>query len=122
MIPDGIKCSTYFWSPTQTVWPALAPPWHRAITSASAASRSTIFPFPSSPHWQPIMTLFLPIAYSPFNGGSSRDQVVNRPDQFVFANPGDRRGRNRRDQKFTFNRVYFRGHLCAVYFVALGDH
>src|SRR3954471_2791537 len=45
-------------SPSRTiVWPALLPPWKRATTSARRASRSTIFPFPSSPHWAPTMTV-----------------------------------------------------------------
>ena len=26
MMPDGSRCSAYFWSPTTTVWPALFPP------------------------------------------------------------------------------------------------
>src|SRR3546814_12243874 len=37
-----------------SVWPALCPPWKRTTTSARSASQSTIFPFPSSPHWAPI--------------------------------------------------------------------
>src|SRR5205823_2908857 len=44
-------------SPSTTrVCPALLPPWKRTTTSASAARRSTIFPFPSSPHWVPVTT------------------------------------------------------------------
>lgn len=35
------------------VWPALAPPWNRIIISASFASISVIFPFPSSPQLAP---------------------------------------------------------------------
>src|SRR5918999_2063953 len=43
-------------SPRTIVWPALLPPWKRITRSARSASRSTIFPFPSSPHWAPTMT------------------------------------------------------------------
>src|SRR3954452_16281541 len=39
------------------VWPALLPPWKRTTASACSASRSVIFPFPSSPHWAPTMTM-----------------------------------------------------------------
>src|SRR4051794_18044552 len=39
------------------VWPALLPPWKRTIASARSASRSTTFPFPSSPHWAPTMQI-----------------------------------------------------------------
>src|SRR6202035_375231 len=39
------------------VWPALLPPWKRTTASACSASRSVIFPFPSSPHWAPTMTI-----------------------------------------------------------------
>src|SRR5919201_1942110 len=38
------------------VWPALLPPWKRITSSACSASRSTTFPFPSSPHWAPTIT------------------------------------------------------------------
>src|SRR3954451_25370049 len=43
-------------SPRTMVWPALLPPWKRITRSACSASRSTTFPFPSSPHWAPTMT------------------------------------------------------------------
>src|SRR5919109_190088 len=39
------------------VWPALLPPWKRATTSPRSASRSVSFPFPSSPHWAPTITI-----------------------------------------------------------------
>src|SRR3954453_7625000 len=39
------------------VWPALLPPWKRTTASACSASRSVIFPLPSSPHWAPTMTI-----------------------------------------------------------------
>src|SRR3989442_10908298 len=42
---------------TTSVWPALLPPWKRTTTSAPAARRSTTFPFPSSPHCVPMMTV-----------------------------------------------------------------
>src|SRR3954447_26480641 len=39
------------------VWPALLPPWKRTTRSARSASRLVTFPFPSSPHWVPTMTI-----------------------------------------------------------------
>src|SRR4051794_5743154 len=39
------------------VWPALLPPWKRITSSARSASRSVTFPFPSSPHWAPTITI-----------------------------------------------------------------
>src|SRR6266852_4371679 len=54
--PDGTRCKTVFTPPTTSVCPALAPPWKRTTTSAHEVKRSTIFPFPSSPHWAPTMT------------------------------------------------------------------
>jgi len=59
--PAGTRFSTVFSPFTTSVWPALLPPWKRATTSASAASRSTTLPFPSSPHWVP-MTIVAGIA------------------------------------------------------------
>ncbi len=56
-IPDGIRWNLNV-SPSRTiVWPALLPPWKRTTASARSASRSVIFPFPSSPHWAPTMTM-----------------------------------------------------------------
>src|SRR5437667_6070045 len=54
--PAGIRLRIVFSPSTTSVCPALLPPWKRTTTSASAASRSTIFPFPSSPHWVPVTT------------------------------------------------------------------
>src|SRR4051794_1047232 len=51
--PDGNKLSRYSILPTTSVCPALWPPWKRTTTSARCDSQSTIFPFPSSPHWAP---------------------------------------------------------------------
>src|SRR5689334_11062634 len=39
-----------------SVWPALWPPWKRTTMSACSESQSTIFPLPSSPHWEPTTT------------------------------------------------------------------
>ena len=39
------------------MWPALLPPWKRTTASACSASRSVTFPFPSSPHWAPTITI-----------------------------------------------------------------
>src|SRR6056297_632771 len=60
-IPEGIRCSTVFSAPITSVWPALWPPWKRATAAARSVSRSTILPLPSSPHWVPMTTTFLPI-------------------------------------------------------------
>ena len=51
-----------FVPPSMTsVCPALWPPWKRATAAALSVSRSTILPLPSSPHWVPTTTTFLPI-------------------------------------------------------------
>src|SRR5438034_11513896 len=56
-MPDGIRWNLNV-SPLRTiVWPALLPPWKRTTASARSASRSTIFPLPSSPHWAPTMAI-----------------------------------------------------------------
>ena len=56
-MPDGIRWNLKT-SPSRTiVWPALLPPWKRTTASACSASRSVIFPLPSSPHWAPTMTI-----------------------------------------------------------------
>src|SRR5690606_37397849 len=53
-------------TPSMTsVWPALCPPWKRTTADARSVSRSTILPLPSSPHWVPITTTFLPIDFQP---------------------------------------------------------
>ena len=56
-IPDGIRCSFQVWPSRTIVWPALLPPWKRTTASARSASRSVIFPLPSSPHWAPTITI-----------------------------------------------------------------
>src|SRR3954471_12891007 len=56
-MPLGMRGKAHF-SPSRTiVWPALLPPWKRTTMSARSASRSTILPLPSSPHWTPTMTM-----------------------------------------------------------------
>src|SRR6202521_5839438 len=55
-MPLGTRCSTVFTPPTTSVCPAFAPPWKRTTTSAHEVKRSTIFPFPSSPHCAPTIT------------------------------------------------------------------
>src|SRR4051812_9831388 len=52
--PEGSSDSLYVTPSMTRVCPALWPPWNRTTTSARADSQSTIFPFPSSPHWAPI--------------------------------------------------------------------
>src|ERR1700691_4048906 len=56
-MPEGIRCSFHATSPRTIVCPALLPPWKRTTAPARSASRSVIFPFPSSPHWAPTMTI-----------------------------------------------------------------
>src|ERR1700683_180840 len=56
-MPEGIRCSFHSTSPRTIVCPALLPPWKRTTAPARSASRSVIFPFPSSPHWAPTMTI-----------------------------------------------------------------
>src|SRR2546422_5138194 len=55
--PAGTRFRMVFSPFTTSVWPALLPPWKRTTTSALAARRSTTFPFPSSPHCVPMMTV-----------------------------------------------------------------
>src|SRR5487761_142007 len=52
-IPAGIRLNLKVRPSTTTVWPALLPPWLRITIWADSASRSTILPLPSSPHWPP---------------------------------------------------------------------
>src|SRR6476469_5123478 len=62
-MPDGMRWNLNVSPPRTIVWPALLPPWKRTTASACSASRSVIFPLPSSPHWAPTMTM-------PGTGGS----------------------------------------------------
>src|ERR1044072_7064115 len=55
-MPDGIRWNLNTSSPRTMVCLALLPPWKRITRSACSASRSTTFPFPSSPHWAPTIT------------------------------------------------------------------
>src|SRR3954471_990255 len=55
-MPDGIRCSTVFFAPMTSVWPALCPPWKRTTPCARSVSQSTILPLPSSPHCVPMTT------------------------------------------------------------------
>src|SRR3954451_2538174 len=56
-IPDGIRWNFHTVSSRTIVCPALLPPWKRITRSTCSASRSVIFPLPSSPHWAPTMTI-----------------------------------------------------------------
>src|SRR3712207_2121232 len=56
-MPDGIRWNFHLTPSRTIVWPALLPPWKRMTRSARSASRSMIFPFPSSPHWAPTTTI-----------------------------------------------------------------
>src|SRR6056297_602212 len=60
-----------------SVWPALCPPWNRAITSARSLSQSTSLPFPSSPHWAPTTTTLAMI--SPQARGIPRASIAAAP-------------------------------------------
>src|SRR5271169_239730 len=63
-MPDGIRRSTVFLSPMTSVCPALCPPWNRTTPWACSVSQSTTLPLPSSPHWVPMTTTFLPMLVS----------------------------------------------------------
>src|SRR5919201_5768285 len=56
-IPLGIRWNAHFCPSRTIVCPALLPPWKRTTMSARSASRSTILPLPSSPHWAPTITM-----------------------------------------------------------------
>ena len=90
MIPLGRRWKSYSISPTTTVCPALLPPckiwidfplkmmkagnnhqsvfknhtWHRHTISTLSANRSTILPFPSSPHCVPRTTYVFPSLFA----------------------------------------------------------
>src|SRR3546814_18318040 len=58
-MPEGISRSMVLLPLIHKVWPALWPPWNRTTPCADSARQSTILPFPSSPHWVPMITMFL---------------------------------------------------------------
>src|ERR1700722_5495580 len=79
-IPDGIRCSFHVCPLRTIVWPALLPPWKRTTASPFSASRSVIFPFPSSPHWAPTTTIpgIASSVYAPVGrSGGVRAHVVS---------------------------------------------
>src|SRR3954447_2270011 len=79
-MPDGIRWNLKV-SPLRTiVWPALLPPWKRTTASACSASRSVIFPLPSSPHWAPTMTI----------PGTGRSLGRAAPDDLTVVGAHDR--------------------------------
>src|ERR1700752_3788292 len=61
MMPLGIRCSAVLTPLITSVWPALWPPWKRTTPCALSVSQSTSLPLPSSPHWVPTTTTFLPV-------------------------------------------------------------
>src|SRR5208282_5730630 len=77
-MPDGIRRSTVFLSPITSVWPALWPPWKRTTPWACSVSQSTTLPLPSSPHWVPITTTFLPMVLRPPVCCGSRSEPSRR--------------------------------------------
>src|SRR3977135_650307 len=62
-----------------SVWPALCPPWKRTTMSACSDSQSTIFPFPSSPHWEPTTTTLAMRAF-PTNQSALADLAAYNSD------------------------------------------
>src|SRR3989344_8080153 len=64
--PEGRRRKTCFLPLTTIVCPALAPPEALATISKCSARRSTIFPFPSSPHCAPMMALTTPSSWRSF--------------------------------------------------------
>src|SRR5262245_59991864 len=58
-MPDGMRRRMNFAPLTYTVCPALCPPWYRATIENRGVSRSTILPFPSSPHCAPRTARFI---------------------------------------------------------------
>src|SRR5215831_6193240 len=64
--PDGSSDSLYVTPSMTSVWPALWPPWKRTTISACSDSQSTIFPLPSSPHWEPTTTTLAMQCLSPW--------------------------------------------------------
>src|SRR3989344_4964540 len=52
-------CSTTSFPFATMVWPALSPPLNLTTQSAPEASRSTIFPLPSSPQYAPMTIVFM---------------------------------------------------------------
>src|SRR3954447_20529083 len=75
--PAGTRFRIVFSPLTTRVWPALLPPWKRTTRSASAASRSTTLPFPSSPHCGP-MTIVAGMALQVEQ--LRRDDLRQRPE------------------------------------------
>src|SRR5436190_13884992 len=61
MMPLGIRCSAVFTPLMTSVCPALWPPWKRTTPWALSVNQSTSLPLPSSPHWVPTTTTFLPV-------------------------------------------------------------
>src|SRR5215468_10449901 len=83
-MPDGIRRSTVFFAPMTSVCPALCPPWKRTTPSACSVNQSTTLPLPSSPHWVPITTTFLP----PFTLTPS-PECRRRLSRFARGEPGE---------------------------------
>src|SRR6266849_7945867 len=92
--PLGTRCKTVFTPPTTSVWPAFAPPWYRTTTSAHEVKRSTIFPFPSSPHWAPtITTLDMDLEYHGWRGSEDDLADLEHVRQLAQLLQGVRAGR-----------------------------
>src|SRR3954451_18845359 len=86
-IPLGIRCSLNVSPSRMIVWPALLPPWKRITASARSASRSVTFPFPSSPHWAPTITI-VDMTGGILGGGERRGPAVLAPQRNVEAHVG----------------------------------
>src|SRR6187397_1428147 len=90
-MPDGISLSTVFLPPMTSVWPALWPPWKRTTPCACSVSQSTTLPLPSSPHWVPMTTTFLPMRRFLWDAsGAARDQPGELPQVEREAGGGTR--------------------------------
>src|SRR2546430_5572449 len=75
-MPEGIRWSFQVLPSRTMVCPALLPPWKRTTASARSASRSVIFPLPSSPHWAPTTTI--PGMTDPVYVGRGRRSAARR--------------------------------------------
>src|SRR5271165_6416191 len=98
-MPDGMSRSTVFFPPITRVWPALWPPWNRTTPWACSVSQLTTLPLPSSPHWVPITTTFLPMVFRTAcdRCGSRREPSGDAADEGrelaqVEGEPGRRTG------------------------------
>ena len=97
-MPEGTRWRIYFFPLAITVWPALLPPWPRATTSADSVRKSIILPLPSSPHWEPIIMVFMikmelgDLNEIPALWQDNLTELLSFPDQWREARQGRREG------------------------------